>query len=232
MNTWTDIKAAFDDITGDSSRIFFPAATVVRWANLALDDLCDAARYVDTAVTASTTTSGVTVLTSGGYDVTRVEYDDEVLWPITRDKLRTQDRDWNYRTGRPRFYYLDQINSVADYLMVGIWEKTETNETDALRVWVHAYPTDVSDASPSAEISVPDWAVSAVLFYMLVKAYESDTKLQNFDTAAVYRMMYEDIKERLVVRSKGRNPKSWIMGYEGRPTISVINRLPDRVPAP
>ena len=232
MNTWTDIKAAFDDVTGDSSRIFFPAAAVVRWANLALDDLCDAARYVDTAVTADTSTSGITSLSGGGYAIWRVEYDDEVLWPITRDKLRTADRDWNYRTGTPRFYYLDQTGSVPDYLQFGIWEKTATNEVGALRVWVHSYPTDVSDSSPSSEIDVPDWAVSAVLFYMLVKAYESDTKLQNFDTAAVYRMMYEDIKERLVVRSKGRQPKSWIMGYEGRPTISVINRLPDRVPEP
>lgn len=233
MNTWTDIKAAFDDITRDSSRIMFSAESVARWANNALQDLCDAGRYIDSEIIADAPSSGVVVSTSAvGYDVWRVEYDDEALYPITRDALRSGDRDWNYRVGRPRFYYLDQTNTSPDYLFVGIWEKPATNETNAMRLWVHGYPAAPSDASPSTEIDVPDWAVSAVLFYMLVRAYEADTKIQSFDVAGLYQMMYEDIKERLVIRSKGRDQKKWVVGESGRPSINVLNRLPDRIPAP
>jgi hypothetical protein len=87
VNTWTDIKAAFDDITRDSNRVFFPAATVVRWANRGLEGLCDEARYVDSANVANSSTASPNQygVAAGGYDVFRVEYDGEALLPITRD---------------------------------------------------------------------------------------------------------------------------------------------------
>ena len=234
LNTWTDIRAAFRDITGDTGATIFSAATVARWANLALGDLCEAARYIDEQyVVGASAGVGSYAVTAGGYGVTRVEYDGSVLFPITRNGLRSHARDWSTRTGLPRFYYLTEMSATPDSLFVGLYEIPSSNLANGIRIWYQAYPTAVSDASPSSEIEVPDWAVGAVLFYMLREAYTSDTQtLQDFSKADMYGIMYEDAKQRLVGRARGALPKKWEYGQPGRPSLNVLNRLPDRIPAP
>jgi len=230
VNTWTEIRAAFRDITGDTDANIFSAETAVRWANLGLRDLCDAARYVDSQHVVSTASgTGTYGIAAGGYDVFRVEYDDCALLPITRDQLRNHGRDWASRSGTPRFYYLTEMSATPDYLYVGLWEKPPSL-TNGLRIWYHGYPTDVSDSTPSSEIVVPDWAVGGVLFYMLIQAYTADTVVRDLGAADLYQMMYDDLKERLVDRSRDRQSrKEWQAGSPAGPSLNVLNRLPDRV---
>ena len=238
MNTWTDIRNAFYDVIGDPQRALVPVATAERWANLGLYDLCEAALYNDTAATQNVVAStALYSISDDVYEIFRVEYDDEVLTPITNDDLARDGRDYQYRTGKPRFYTLDEMyteTASPDKVYVRLWETPSSNLTNGLRVWYHGYPDDVDNDSPGTDIDVPDWAVGAVLFYMLARAYESQYSvgMQNFDTAAFYAMMYEDIRDRLVIRSRERVPKRWVAGASAGPSANVMNRLPDRVPAP
>jgi hypothetical protein len=238
VNTWADIKAAFYDVIGDSSYTVIPAATAVRWANLALQDLCEAARYRDIQQVSNVSSGTATyTIADDVYDIFRVEYDGEALTPISGNALRRDGRDWKYRTGTPKFYTLEAMyyeHASPDKVSLRIWETPSSNMTNGLRIWYHGYPDAVSDASPSADIDVPDWAVSGVLFYMLSQAYESEYSIgmKNFDSAAMYWMMYEDVKDRLTIRSRDRQPKQWVCGEPAHGSMSVLNRLPDRVPAP
>lgn len=233
MNTWADIKSTFEDILADSGNAFISDATQVRWANAALRELCEAARYIE-AQKVSNVASGVSqyAVTEGGYSVVRVEYDGEALFPIYRSHLRQCMRDFSGHTGLPRFYFLDEINATPDNLYVGVYETPSANLTNGLRIWYHGYPAAVSDSSPSTEIEIPDWAVGGVLFYMLREAYTADTNVRNLDTAAFYGMLYDDVLDRLVSRSRSRLAKSWQSGQRAYQPQSILNRLPDRVPAP
>jgi hypothetical protein len=233
---YSDVLAQFNDITRDVNRYHFSQGQVDRFANRALDDLCSRARYKDTEESVNGVSgTAVYAVTSDGYDVFRVEYDDERLVPITRNSLRTNGSDWASRTGKPRFYYLDENYSSQSYLSVGLWETPSANLTSGLRIWFHSVPTTAVGTTAgglAADVDVPDWAAGAVLFYMLYLAYTADTKIQSFEAAAIYKMMYEDIADRLVLRSRDKSPKKWVSGSSSGPSLNVLNRLPERIPSP
>ncbi len=238
MSTYGTILDSFKDLTGDSGNFFLSALQIDRFANRALIETCERARYKDVAKLINVVNgTEVYSIDAEGYDIFRVEYEDvngtSILYPITRDSLRHSKRDWSYRTGRPRFYYLDELYSSQDYLSVGLWEIPSTSVTDGLRVWYHAFPTtaDGTDAPGlAAELDIPDWASGAVLYYMLHLAYTADTKIQDPGAAALYMMMYEDVLDRLIIRSRDRDGKRWTMGSPSGPDRNVLNRLPQRVP--
>ncbi len=231
--TYGNILDQFNDITRDASRYHFTQAQVDRFAVRAVRELCERARYKDTAeqinVVAGTAEYSAT---ADGYDVFRVEYNDEVLWPISRDKLRHAHRDYATLSGRPRFYYLTEIYDTQDALTVGLFEVPSSNLTNGLRMWYHGYPASPSGASAltrAVAVDIPEWAAGAMLFYMLYLAFTADTKLQSFEAAAVYKLLYEDILDRLVMRSRDRQPKRWTSGGPSSPTLNVLNRLPERI---
>ena len=230
--TYTQILAEFNDITRDASRYYFTTAQVDRFAARALTETCERARYktVSQVINVVGGTMEYAVSTAG-YDVLRAEYNDTVLLPIARDALRTCQRDWASRSGLPRFYFLDEMYDSQEYLTVGLWENPSASLTSGLRVWYHAQPTAPLSTGEwgALEVDIPEWAAGALLFYMLYLAYTSDTKAQNFETAAIYKLMYEDILERLVLRSRDANPKKWAAGAPASPTINVLNRLPQRI---
>ena len=230
MSAYSEVLSAFDDLTGDASRYHFTTAQVDRFANRALTEICERCRYLETfrLVNVVGGTSEYAIL-EDAYNITRVEYDKEVLYPVTRDSLRHADRDWASRSGLPRFYYLDEIIGAQDKLSVGLWETPSTSLAFGLRIWYSKVPDAASTASSFTLLEIPDWATAAVLYYMLNIAYTADTKLQNFPTASVYEMMYQDVLDRLVIRSRDNNPKQWVSGGPARPSRNVLNRLPQRI---
>lgn len=230
MSAYSEVLNAFNEITGDTRRYHFTAAQVDRFANRALEEICERARYIETFVMKNVVsgTSEYSIV-EDGYDITRVEFDGEFLFPITRDTLKHADRDWSSREGLPRFYYLDQITGTQDKLTVGLWETPSTSATFGMRIWYHKVPTAVSAASSVSIMEIPDWASSAVLYYMLNIAYTADTKVQDFGAAALYEMMYQDVLDRLILRSRDGNPKKWVSGGPATPSRNVLNRLPQRI---
>ena len=230
MSAYSEVLNAFNDITGDTGRYHFSTAQVDRFANRALEEIGERSRHITESklinVVGGTSEYSID---ADAYDVIRVEYDEEVLHPITRGSLRHADRDWSSRTGLPRYYYLDEITSNQNYLTVGLWETPSSSMTTGLRIMYHAVPTAVSTASSVSLIEVPDWACSAVLYYMLNIAYTADTKMQDFGAAALYEMMYQDVLERLILRSRDQNPKKWVSGSASGPSRNILNRLPQRI---
>jgi len=233
VSAYLDVYNSFNEITGDTGRYHFDREQVDRFANRALDETCERARYKDTAETINVVAdTAVYSATAAGYDIFRVEYEDEILFPITRDQLRHADRDWSSRTGLPKYYYLDEIYSTQDALSVGLWETPGTSVTDGLRLWYHGVPIAANSASGltlATVMDIPDWASGAVLYYMLYLAYSADTKVQDFGASALYFMLYEDVLGRLVIRSNDRHPKNWVSGAPSSPSRSVLNRLPQRI---
>ncbi|RKX43972.1 MAG: hypothetical protein DRP64_07425 [Verrucomicrobia bacterium] len=229
-----DIYDDFNDITGNGGNYFFADATIDRFANRALEETCERARYKDKAELVNVVGgTAVYPVTSDGYDIFRVEYDDEILYPITREALRHQDRDWATRTGLPRFYYLDEIYASAqNYMTVGLWETPSTSVTNGLRIWYHVVPNapaSTSALTKAVAVDIPEWASSAVLYFMLSLAYKVDTKIQNAGASALYSALYEDVLSRLIIRSNDRQPKTWTSGSASGPTRNVLNRLPQRI---
>ena len=234
MSTYSDIYTSFNELTGDTRRYNFTREQVDRYAARALNETCERARYKDTAELINVV-SGTALypVTAEGYDIFRVEYSDKILYPITRDALRQSDRDWSSRVGLPRFYYLDEIYASAqDYMTVGLWKTPSASVADGLRVWYHQVPAKPSSASSLlllVQVDIPDWASSAVLYFMLQLAFTADTNIQDHSVAAMYSLLYEDVLERLIMRSRDRQPKHWVSGGPAGPSRNVLNRLPQRI---
>lgn len=234
MNTWTDIKAAFEDIIGDHRNVFFSDDWQVRAANRALEEMCRASRYKDQIVRSNIAADTNYYTSSSSYDVTRVEFDDEVLTQTTKEFIRRRDWNWEAQTGLPRWVFLDQIpnTGAADSIYIGVYPAYGSDLVNGLRVWSHGKPTAVSDSSPSDELDIPDWAVGGVLFYMLRQAFMSEVhSKQDFGAAAMYEMLYEDVLDRLVHRANARAPKRWVSGGSSRRSRHISRRLPDGIPS-
>ena len=233
MNSYDDIINAFDDIIRDKSRYYFTQLQVDRFANRALREIGERTLMIDEHEDIDTVAGTLEYSISvDGYDVFRVEYDGEILFPISRDALRFADRDWASRSGLPKYYYLDEIYDEQEYLTVGVFEAPSTDLTDGLKVWYHAYPrtlVGITSLNRTVRPEIPAWAVGAVLFYMLKLAYTAETKIQSLESAAIFSLMYEDILERLIARSRDRQPKRWVAGGPSSPSLRVLNRLPQRI---
>lgn len=230
MSTYGDILDNFKDYMGEVTERYFSAAQIDSFAHRGLKELCERGRYKDTPEEINIVNGTSEYAVSGdGYDVFRVEYDDEMILPITRDQLRSADRDWAYRTGLPRYYYLDEIYGSQDYLSVGLFETPGTDLTDGLRVWYHEYPDAPSSSSTSTELDVPDWASAAVLYYMLYMAYSAETRRQDFAVADFFYALFSELSERVEIRSNDRLPKGWVSGTPSGPSAHVKNRLPERI---
>lgn len=230
MNTWAEIKAAFDDIIRDPNDYIFTSAQKLRFVNRALREICERCKYVDEYEDIDTVSGTAEYsVTAEGYDIFRAEYDEQALMPITRSQLRADYEGYAGISGLPRFYYLSEIYSEQEALTLGLYEKPSTSVTDGLRIWYHAVPTTVTSAT--GEVEIPDWAAGTVLFYMLWIAYMAETNIQNEQTSALYYLMYEDMLERLIMRSNARQPKRWICGSPSKANVGYLSRLPDHIQA-
>lgn len=203
MNTWGDIRSTFRAMVGDPDAYFFTAAQVLSWANRGLRDLAQYAQYRDKRIdkTVLMASEGVNL----GSDVLRiwraegtVQGTYQALYPTTKTHLVKSYRYWFNVTGTPRNYYLDLQRASSD-TVVGLYP-IPASSTD-FYFYCHVVPTEVSDGDTAAEVDVPNWAVASVLYYMLYQAYSADTKLQDFDRADFWKLMYDRQRDRLKQRS-------------------------------
>jgi hypothetical protein len=69
-----------------------------------------------------------------------------------------------------------------------------------------------SSATPITAGGTPDlplWSHGLILFWMLARAYEAETQLQNVGASQLFMHLSEKIIGRLGVRSRGKLPKVW-----------------------
>ena len=236
MQTWQDIKDFFWSAVQDTEagQMFFSETQVINWFNGAVVEIGQHAQVLDDIHTEGTV-DGTALYDIGGYGalgVWRVEIDDEAIRAITQAALRRSDRDWKTKSGRPKFYYMDDINTDPDKTYIGLWEKP--NGVYAIRAYYYGEPSEIDeDTLGTARPQIPEWSIYAILWYMLSEAYMAETRRQNFDTAAFYRMLFEDTLDRLQIRTSNRLAKSWVYGSGRVPMVDDITyNLPDTIPEP
>ena len=237
MESWQDVKDFFFPAVQDTeaSQAFFTVDQAEAWANAALWEMGQYAQYYDLVATQNTS-SGTATYTIGSlgtppYGIWRAEIDDEVIRATTQDELERNDRDWPARTGKPAFYYLDTMSYIPDLCLMGLFETP--NGTYELRTYAYGVPDAVSNDSDATNVMVPQWAAYGVLWYMLSEAFLAETRRQNLDTSAFYRMLYEDVLDRLRVRSFSKIRKTWVAGTGGSwNEDDILYDLPDTIPEP
>jgi len=228
MNTWTNILAAFNDIVRDRSDRFFSAAQKLRFANRALREICEHCEYTEEYEDINTVAGTATYeVTADAYRVLRVEYDGQAITPILTDDLMALDAKYATRTGTPKFYYLGGMTGSQDAITVGLSDVPSVSVENGLRVWYSAYPTEI--VAGTGEIEIPDWSVSAVLFYMLHLAYLTSGVRKNLKTSEFFRMLYEEVLDALARRRNSRLPKKWKGGEDPRITVASLSQLPDHI---
>ena len=243
METWKDMKDFFWPAVQDTEagQMFFSIDQVVSWHNSALYEMAQHAQYFDDIKTQNTVvgTSKYATSTRDVFGLWRVEIDGQAIRPVTQKQLRDSDRNWATKTGKPKFYYLDNTTEApgAGY----VWLYPSPGSVYELRTYSYAQPSPADlpldgedENDESSKISVPKWAIYGVLWYMLSEAYLAETRRQNLDTSAYYRMLYEDILDRLLLRTNDKlGSKSWSIG--STPTQGVNDfwhNLPDTIPEP
>ena len=217
MNTWAEIKQAFMSMSGGTKTYspFFTEAQALAWANRALRDMGQYCWYRDAAVERTVGATSETVNVGNVIRVWRAEAEEsgvmKGLSSTRKDDLLREHRYWYNTRGTIRKYYLDMVRS-GSFLSVGLYPIPQA-ETD-MRFYCYVYPDEVSDASPSDEIDIPEWAVAGVLYYMLGQAYASDSKIQDFGIADFWVDLYLGIRENLKDLALGK--------------VSPLARLPMR----
>jgi len=238
METWQDIKDFFFPAVQDSetAQAFFTVDQAEAWANDALWEMGQHAKYVDLVQeqnTASGTTS-YTIGTSGypPYGVWRVEIDDEAIRATTEGFVSGTSASWEDRTSIPRFYYLDgDIGGTHDLFKIKLWEKP--NGIYELRTYSYGVPAQVSNISDTDKLQVPTWAIHGILWYMLSEAFGAETIRQNEETSAYYRKLYDSMLDRLRARNANRLAKDWAYGDGGHDfDADFWSNLPDTIPEP
>ena len=237
METWQDIKDFFFPAVQDTeaSQSFFTTDQAVAWANGALWEMAQYAQYID-AVQTQNTVSGTASYYIGStglppFGVWRVEIDDEKISAIDTRELRKNDFRWSTRSGRPYFYYMDEISPNPDYLRIGLVDNP--NGVYELRTYAYGVPAQVAEGSDTDSVQVPQWAIYGVLWYMLSEAFMTEGRRQNLATSNFYRMLYDDTLERLRARTNRKTPKSWVVsGHSGYKGQGFWDNLPDTIPEP
>ncbi len=200
------------------------------WANAVLSELAEHAEYLDEVVVGSTVsgTAKYNVGGGGGGDalsIWRVEIDDEYIDPTTTKELYGSSRTYQAQTGRPRWYYLDSLRlSTVDDTTVGLWPVP--NAVYDLRITLTTAPDALTTALSGNPVMLPLWATPGLLWGILSKFYESESRMQNLKASSFYRMMFDDVMTRLRARSYSRVTRSKAYGEgRGRKTSGDLRQL-------
>ena len=238
METYKDVKdfvfAALQDT--EAGQFFFSSAQIKTWTNLALWEMAEESKFLDKIETQNTVDGTAAYYVGGNgappFGIWRMEIDDEAIQAITKDRLRQFSRTWEDISGSPHYYYLDDINYIPDYFQFRLWE--EPNGVYEIRAYTYDLPAQVFDGAETDSIQVPQWAIYGVVWYVLSEAYMAETTRQNYDTAAFYRMLFEDVVHRLKGRAGDKmGEKSWVFGGDkSRFTDDFWSDLPDTIPEP
>ncbi len=222
LSTWQDVLDAFYAITGDtqSGGVWFSAATVESWANQILAEIGEHCDLIEKRISTVTTAgyAEYTFNTTGSttYAVKRVEVDDEKMLPTNKARIAQHDRSWETNTGTPKWFYCDGLTAFdSNGITVGLWPVPGTSDVSLLAV-LSVAPESVDNDLGTSEVLLPLWAVPGLLWGMLAMAYSAETRLRNLKTAQVFRLMYDDVLERLRSRSFSKLPRS--VAFAGQPS--------------
>lgn len=244
--TFQELADLFYGFVGDSeaNQDFFTTTQVEFYANKALQSINEEAEYyeyLEPFVTVSGTSeyilneTGATALNDRSGNTTlslsRLEVDDERIYPITQSELRRHDQDYQSRSGEPYWYYRDEIQ-VDEEFRIGLWR--EPNAVFSCMAYLVIVPRALSFNEASLNVQIPGWAMGAMLYSMLADAYSTAGKLHNRKTAKYFRVMYVDIVDRLKARSFGKLPIRQVFGESGRrKRFSVHSLIPSTgIPEP
>jgi hypothetical protein len=239
VETWQDMKDFFFPAVQDTeaAQIYFTVDQAEAWANDALLQMGEYAKYNDLVQTQNTA-SGTLAYQVGAtgyppYGVWRAEIDDQAIRATTYDSVSNSSQSWETRTGIPRFYYMDQnIGSDYNQYKVALCEKP--NGIYELRTYAYGMPARVSNSADTDKVQVPTWAIYGVLWYMLSEAFVAETSRQNLDTSLFYWGLYENVLDRLRARNSNRlGSKHWVYGGGGHEfDTNFWSDLPDTIPEP
>lgn len=71
------------------------------------------------------------------------------------------------------------------------------------------YTADATAITAADTPDLPPWSHGLILFWMLARAYEAETMLQNVGASQLYMHLAEKIIGRLATRSRGKLRKTW-----------------------
>ena len=232
--TWANIKTVFYGVVGDVEvdNTFFSTAQALGWAHECMREAAERTHFYDLMYEAAVSAGTSSFSTASGlYNIWRVEIDDEYARPITADKLRHNDRFWESRTGKPRWFLIDEYQTDLDAYTVRLYETPDADVN--VDVYAYAAPTLESDSSPTYNVHLPEWVAYSLAWGMLAKAYAADTQMRNEQIAAFYRGLWDDAILRLRARSFGRLKNEWEYQPEG-PEIAMTtwDRTPSTITGP
>jgi hypothetical protein len=220
VSSWQDVLDTFYGIVKDTeaAQTWLTTTQAEAWANQCLAELAEYTLPVDKAIvwaaTAGEPQYALNTTGSGTLEVKLVEVNDEAIPRTTQRELWASSPTWQEHTGQPRFYYTDGLNGFdSEGLDIAFWPTPET--TDSLRVTLAVVPDAVDNAAMTNPVMLPLWAVPGLLWGMLSVAYKAETRLQNLSTAQLFRTMFEDVMERLRMRSYDRVPVRVVFGGGG-----------------
>jgi len=231
LSTYGDVVGLFYGLIQDSATSQRLATTdqVGIWANSAMSEMAENAEYVDYVVepTDIPDITGIETLTitheGDLMGLWRVEIEDEYIDPTTTGELYGSSRTWQAQTGYPRWYYLDSLRA-GDGMTVGLWPKPASDYD--LRL-IFTVSGDVLDyATPDERVMLPLWATPGLLWGILYRFYDSESRMQNTKAAQFYKMMYDDMLVRLRARSYARINRFKAYGSaRGRKTSGDLRQL-------
>ena len=305
--TWPELRALFYSLLPDdvSSPVYVTLANADELGDTALKLLVESSLPIERI--GDITTVATTATYSMPTDLLRawrVTYDDEKILPTSKSRLRRINENWQSRSGTPRYYYLDEMNTT-----IGLYETPDTSD-DTVQVFYSAEAMEVardtnndaeiagiSEADPGVvttvadhgladgdivyidsvigmvevngleftvankndkdfelygvdtqgytswssggkvyllgEIELPVWAQYGVLYGMLGMAYEIESNIYNPRAAAFYWKLYQDVEDRVRIRSNSKLPKRLEMkAWRDIDPLDVITRLPAHIDAP
>ena len=234
--TWQNIKDFFYETVGDTeaAQAFFVEDDVTAWANEALREAVERTEFADyhEDQVSAAATALVTLGSPSAIGLWRVEYDGEKLEPVTLDSIRRINRFWADYSATPVAYMLDEQAMTSDLLAFRLYPVPGADD-DNIAIYAYGVQYIISDTSPTQPVNVPEWFAYALVFGMLVRAYQADTEMQSYQRSDFYRMLWDDALMRLRGRSYGRLNKRWEFQQAGSSRkISARNLIPEHIPEP
>ena len=238
MRTYQEIMDVVRELTSDpvgDSRLITDTQMDL-WANMCLHEMVEHSEFLETEETANTTGggTGAVAITGDPIRVLRVEIEDEAIYPTTTRDLYKLSRTWQAQTGRPRWYYMDSLRDYqSDYLYLNLWPLP--NAVYSVRAVVSQAPKELDSTIPTNNVEVPLWATPGLVWGILYRFYEAETRMQSNQASQLFKMMYEDVVDRLKVRSYSKlgRSKAWGSGRRSMPSGDFQELMPsDGFPYP
>jgi len=125
--TWGYLKTLFYDMVADDegSPAYWTGDMVLQYAQHAVRELVEDTNCLEKREAMEVTASQHEYdYPSDAMQLWRVTFDRGRLRPITKQRLRMNDEEWEGRTGTPKFYYLDE-----DTRKIGLYEAPAEDST-------------------------------------------------------------------------------------------------------